>query len=100
MDKNTDLDLLHDLILPTEDMRVILLKSSDPREPSERATQLIPGIPLSLAISLLPPMQDAEIRESKRQFIVRVGLLRVHETMAGAIHRLQAELLVLDLDPE
>mmetsp|Transcript_240 Transcript_240/g.510 ORF Transcript_240/g.510 Transcript_240/m.510 type:complete len:309 (-) Transcript_240:902-1828(-) len=79
--------LLLDLCHSAEDVRVVLLKPPHAREARERAGQLV-------------AVKHAEVGIPHRQLSVRALPRLEHDAMARAVHRLQPELLRLDVEAE
>src|SRR4029079_4979936 len=80
-------DLLHELIGPDVDMRVVLDELAHPRESRQRPRALV-------------AMQSSELAVAQREVAVRPSLRAIDEGRLGTVHGLQAERLVLELDQE
>lgn len=74
---NAAQDLLLNLISPAENVRIVLLKSSHPREAGECPTEFI-------------SMQNSKVGESDRKLPVGVSLVLKDQAMARTVHRLEA----------
>ena len=81
------LDLVRQLVRPDVDVGVVLDELADARESRQRAGALV-------------PVQAPELAVAERQVAIRPQLGAVDERRLGAVHRLQAERLVLGLDQE
>mmetsp|Transcript_5603 Transcript_5603/g.14835 ORF Transcript_5603/g.14835 Transcript_5603/m.14835 type:complete len:354 (-) Transcript_5603:719-1780(-) len=77
------LDLRHH----AEDVCVILLEASHPREACESAGELI-------------AVKHAKVSEAHRELAVGALAVLEHEAVAGTVHRLQPKLLPLDVEKE
>ena len=64
-----------------------MLEAAHAREAGERAGELV-------------PVEHAEVSEAQRQLAVRALAVLEHEAVRGAVHRLEAELLALDVEAE
>lgn len=80
-------DLLLDLRGHAEDVRVVLHEATDAREAGECARRLV-------------PVEDAELSHTDGQLLVRAVARVENEAVAGAVHRLQSPLLLLDVERE
>ncbi len=78
-------DLSLKLVAAAEDMSIVLHEASDSREASECTAELV-------------AVQNSELCKAQRQFAVGATLGAKHEAVAGAVHGLQGELLLLDLE--
>eukprot|EP00966_Prymnesium_polylepis_P143543 3313590-Prymnesium_polylepis.1 len=76
-----------DLIDGAVDVRVVLLKATHAREAGQRARELV-------------PMEHAKVRIAHRQLAVGSLLRLEHDAVAGAVHRLEPKLLILDVERE
>mmetsp|Transcript_14766 Transcript_14766/g.40378 ORF Transcript_14766/g.40378 Transcript_14766/m.40378 type:complete len:603 (-) Transcript_14766:35-1843(-) len=81
------LDLLLDVLLLAEDVRVVLLEPAHAGEAGEGAAELV-------------AVQHAEVGEAPGQLAEGALALGEHEAVAGAVHGLHAELLLLHLEDE
>ena len=79
--------LVLDLRDRAKDVRVVLLEPPNACKSRQGAGQLI-------------PVQNAEVSESERQLAIRPLAVLEHDTVARAIHRLEAELGTLDVEQE
>ena len=77
--------LVGDLRLGAEDMRVVLREGPHPHDAVQRARRLI-------------AVAGAELGHAQRQLAVAAQAVAEDQHMAGAVHRLQRERLVLALD--
>ena len=77
------LDLLLDLVGPHEDVRVVLGEAPDPEQSVQGS-------------GLLVPVDQSELPHPDGQVPVGPGLGLVHQHASGAVHRLDAEDLVVD----
>ena len=70
-------DLRFDLVSSAEDVCIVLLEASHPRQPSQGAAELI-------------SVQDSEVGELDRQLLVRVGFVLENQAVPWAVHGLQS----------
>eukprot|EP01136_Pigoraptor_vietnamica_P037807 Opistho-1_new@106270 len=78
------IDFRLDLVLRTENVRVVLLEAPHAREARERTRQLV-------------AMEDAKVGHAEGQLLVRPHAVVEHQAVAGAVHRLERKRLLLDL---
>ena len=81
------LDLVHQLVRADVQVRVVLDELADAGQPAQRAGPLV-------------AMEPAELTEAQRQVAVRPQVRPIDERRFRAVHRLEAEQLVLGLDDE
>ena len=81
------LDLVHQLVRADVQVRVVLDELADAGQAAQRAGPLV-------------AMEPAELAEAQRQVAVRAQMRAIDERRFGAVHRLEAEQLVLGLDDE
>ena len=77
-------DLVGDLVGAHEDVRVILRKAAHTEQAVQRALQLV-------------AMDKAQLAHAQRQLTVGMRLAAVDHHAAGAVHRLDAVILAVDL---
>mmetsp|Transcript_47664 Transcript_47664/g.158892 ORF Transcript_47664/g.158892 Transcript_47664/m.158892 type:complete len:471 (-) Transcript_47664:421-1833(-) len=80
-------DLLLDLRDHAKDVRVVLLEAAHAREAGERARELV-------------AVQHAEVGHAEGQLAVGALAVLEEHAMGGAVHRLEAKLLPLDVEQE
>ena len=77
-------DLVGDLLPGHEDVRVVLGEAAHPEQAVERALELV-------------PVHNAQLAHAHGQLTVAVGLAAVDHHAAGAVHGLDAVVLIVDL---
>eukprot|EP00095_Tigriopus_kingsejongensis_P007932 maker-scaffold169_size292178-snap-gene-0.14 protein:Tk07932 transcript:maker-scaffold169_size292178-snap-gene-0.14-mRNA-1 annotation:"hypothetical protein UV8b_3565" len=80
-------DLLLDLVGATEDVSIVLLEASHPSEPGQSATELI-------------PVEHPKVSHSQGQLFPGPNSVVKDEAVTRAVHGLEAELLLVDLESE
>ena len=76
-------DLLGDLILAHEDMGIILCETANPEEAVQNTFQFM-------------TVHNSQLGKTHRQLAVAVRLICIHHHTAGAVHRFDTVVLIID----
>ena len=77
------LDFVLDLLPGHKDVGIVLGKATHPHQPMQCAGQLM-------------PVHNAQLAHTQRQILVGVHFVLIHQNTAGAVHRLNGKVLVVN----